>query len=68
MGPAGALYVGSPDRVAAKIADTVTTLGLGRFDMKYATGTLSHDAMMRSIELYGSEVIPRVRRLLADRD
>jgi hypothetical protein len=46
----------------------VTTLGLGRFDMKYATGTLSHDAMMRSIELYGSEVIPRVRRLLADRD
>lgn len=36
--------------------------------MKYATGTLSHESMMRSIELYGSEVIPRVRRLLADRD
>jgi hypothetical protein len=68
VGPAGALYVGSPDRVATKIADTVTTLGLGRFDLKYATGTLSHDSMMRSIELYGSEVIPRVRRILADRD
>ena len=68
VGPAGALYVGSPDRVAAKIADTVTTLDLGRFDLKYATGTLSHESMMRSIELYGSEVIPRVRRLLAQRD
>lgn len=68
VGPEGALYVGSPDRVAAKIADTVTTLGLGRFDLKYATGTLPHEAMMRSIELYGSEVIPRVRRILAARD
>lgn len=54
VGPEGALYAGSPDRVATKIADTVTTLGLGRFDLKYATGTLSHEAMMRSIELYGT--------------
>ncbi|MCI1018100.1 LLM class flavin-dependent oxidoreductase [Microbacterium sp. C5A9] len=68
IGPAGATYAGSPERVAAKIADTVRTLGLGRFDLKYATGTLSHESMMRSIELYGTEVIPRVRRLLADRD
>jgi alkanesulfonate monooxygenase SsuD/methylene tetrahydromethanopterin reductase-like flavin-dependent oxidoreductase (luciferase family) len=65
IGPEGAIYAGSPDRVAAKIAETVTTLGLGRFDLKYATGTLSHEAMMRSIELYGTEVIPRVRALLA---
>lgn len=64
IGPEGALYVGSPERVAQKIADTVRTLGLGRFDLKYATGTLSHDAMMRSIELYGTEVIPRVRSIL----
>lgn len=67
IGPEGAIYAGSPDRVAAKIADTITTLGLGRFDLKYATGTLSHEAMMRSIELYGSEVIPRVRALLDKR-
>lgn len=68
IGPEGSLYAGSPERVAAKIADTITTLGLGRFDLKYATGTLSHESMMRSIELYGTEVIPRVRKLLADRD
>ena len=66
MGPEGAVYAGSPERVAAKIADTVRALGLGRFDLKYATGTTSHEALMRSIELYGTEVIPRVRRLLAD--
>jgi hypothetical protein len=33
--------------------------------MKYSAGALSHEAMMRSIELYGREVIPRVRELLA---
>lgn len=65
-GPRGALYVGSPETVARKIADTVGTLGLQRFNMKYSHGTLPHDAMMRSIELYGTEVIPRVRELLDD--
>lgn len=65
VGPGGAIYSGSPERVAQKIADTVRTLGIGRFDLKYATGTLGHEQMMRSIELYGTEVIPRVRELLA---
>ena len=65
VGPAGATYSGSPERVAQKIVDTVRTLGIGRFDLKYATGTMGHDDLMRSIELYGTEVIPRVRELLA---
>ncbi len=37
-----------------------------RFDLKYSAGELPHETMMRSIELYGTEVIPRVRELLAD--
>ncbi|HUP41250.1 MAG TPA: LLM class flavin-dependent oxidoreductase [Vicinamibacterales bacterium] len=61
-GPHGALYVGAPETVAAKIVATVKALGVSRFDLKYSSGTLPHEAMMRSIELYGSEVIPRVRR------
>jgi alkanesulfonate monooxygenase SsuD/methylene tetrahydromethanopterin reductase-like flavin-dependent oxidoreductase (luciferase family) len=65
-GPAGSLYVGSPETVARKIAATATTLGLSRFDLKYSAGELPHSAMMRSIELYGTEVIPRVRELLAE--
>lgn len=60
----GSLYVGSPDTVAAKIARTASLLGLDRFDLKYSHGPLPHELMMRSIELYGREVIPRVRELL----
>jgi probable LLM family oxidoreductase len=61
----GSLYVGSPGTVARKIAATVRDLGASRFDLKYSAGTLSHERMLRSIELYGREVIPRVRELVA---
>ncbi|HKY21916.1 MAG TPA: LLM class flavin-dependent oxidoreductase [Vicinamibacterales bacterium] len=60
-GPDGALYVGAPETVAAKIVRTAKILGLSRFDLKYSAGTLQHDALMKSIELYGTEVVPRVR-------
>jgi probable LLM family oxidoreductase len=63
---AGSLYVGSPDTVAHKIAATVRALGASRFGLKYSAGTLRHELLLRSIELYGREVIPRVRRLLAE--
>lgn len=60
----GALYVGSPETVAQKVARTVRDLGLSRFDLKYSAGTLGHAAMVRSIELFGAEVVPRVRALV----
>ena len=59
----GSLYVGSPETVARKIAATTGALGVARFDMKYSAGSLPHEAMMRSIELFGTEVMPRVREL-----
>jgi probable LLM family oxidoreductase len=65
VGPEGALYVGSPETVARKIAATVRSLGIDRFDMKYSTGTMSHELMMRSIELYGTKVAPLVRDMLS---
>jgi len=61
----GSLYVGSPEAVARKIASTARTLGVARFDMKYSAGPLSHEKMMRSVELYGRKVIPLVRDMLA---
>jgi len=61
----GSLYVGSPETVARKIAGTVKALGVSRFDIKYSAGPLSHEKMMRSIELYGRKVIPLVRDMLA---
>ena len=60
----GSLYVGSPATVAAKIAATAKALGLSRFDLKYSAGPLAHDKLMRSIELYGSKVIPLVRDMM----
>jgi probable LLM family oxidoreductase len=61
-GPNGALCVGSPETVAAKIIKTVQGLGLSRFDVKYSSGTLPHDKMMKSIELLGTKVAPLVRQ------
>ena len=61
----GSLYVGSPETVARKIVSTVKALGVQRFDMKYSSGTLPHAHMMRSIELYGTKVMPMVRDMLA---
>jgi alkanesulfonate monooxygenase SsuD/methylene tetrahydromethanopterin reductase-like flavin-dependent oxidoreductase (luciferase family) len=65
-GPDGALCVGSPETVATKIVQTARALGLSRFDVKYSAGTLPHAAMMKSIELLGTEVAPRVRDAMAE--
>ena len=61
----GALFVGSPETVARKIAGTVQALGIQRFDFKYSTGPLSHETLMHSIELYGTKVMPMVHDILA---
>jgi probable LLM family oxidoreductase len=65
-GPEGALAVGSPETVAAKIVRAVSGLGASRFDLKYSAGTLPHELMMGSIERYGTKVVPLVRDALAD--
>jgi probable LLM family oxidoreductase len=66
-GPNGALAVGSPETVAAKIVRAVDGLGASRFDMKYSAGTLPHDVMLRSIERYGTQVAPLVQEQLEER-
>lgn len=65
LGPDGAIYCGSPETVAQKIADTTRVLGLSRFQLKYSVGTLPHELRLKSIRLYAEEVAPRVRELLA---
>ena len=61
----GALYVGSPETVAAKIAATVRELKVDQFDLKYANGPMPHSQLMKSIELYATRVVPLVREMLA---
>lgn len=60
----GAVYVGSPQTVADKIVRNTKILGLDRFDLKFSNGTLPHEQMMRSIELYGKQVAPLVHAAL----
>jgi probable LLM family oxidoreductase len=62
----GALYVGSPETVARKIARTVGALGIQRFDMKYSTGPMPHGQLMDCIRLYGERVIPMAREMVAE--
>jgi alkanesulfonate monooxygenase SsuD/methylene tetrahydromethanopterin reductase-like flavin-dependent oxidoreductase (luciferase family) len=59
------MYVGSPETVAHRIAAAARTLSLSRFDLHYAVGRVPHEQRLATIELYGREVIPRVRELLA---
>jgi probable LLM family oxidoreductase len=66
-GPDGALYVGSPDTVARKIANNLETLEATRFDLKFGMPGLSHDQLMTNVELYGTQVIPRVRQLVGSK-
>lgn len=65
-GPEGALFVGAPETVAAKIVDVAGALGIVRFDMKYSNGSMPHSRLLRSIELYGTVVLPLVREKLTE--
>ncbi len=60
----GSMLVGSPTTVAHKLSKVIQTLGAQRASLKISSGTLAHEHLMTSIELYGTEVVPMVRELL----
>ncbi|MCR2784777.1 MULTISPECIES: LLM class flavin-dependent oxidoreductase [unclassified Microbacterium] len=62
----GALFVGSAETVARRIAASMGLLGATRFDFVAAASRMDHAAKTDTIERFGLEVVPRVRRLLAD--
>jgi len=60
-GPRGALLVGSPQEVAEKILRHSESLGgISRFTFQMDNAGLSHEQLLRAIELIGTEVIKRV--------
>jgi probable LLM family oxidoreductase len=65
--PRGALLVGSPQQVIDKILFQHEHFRHQRFLMQMAVGTMPHDKMMRSIELFGTKVAPVVRKEIAKR-
>jgi len=62
----GSMYVGSPEKVAKQIAHAIRSVGVNRFDFKYANGPMPHSKLMNSIELYATKVVPMVHELLAE--
>lgn len=61
-GPKGALLVGSPEEVAAKILRHSQALGgLSRVSFQMDSASLPHADLMRSIELIGARVAPVLR-------
>jgi probable LLM family oxidoreductase len=66
-GPLGANLIGSADEVTAKILYEHELFGFDRFLMQMTVGTLPHDKVLRSIELFGTVVAPAVRAEVARR-
>ena len=64
--PRGALLVGDPQEVIDKILFEHSLFGNDRFLMQMSVGTMPHEKVMRSIELFGTVVAPAVRSALAD--
>jgi len=64
----GATVVGSPDEVIEKVLFQHEIFGHQRFLMQMSVGTLPHDRVLRSIELFGTEVAPAVREEVARRE
>jgi probable LLM family oxidoreductase len=63
--PRGALLVGSPQEVVDKILFEHELFGMDRMLLQFSVGTMPHRELLRSIELFGTEVAPVVRRATA---
>jgi probable LLM family oxidoreductase len=57
----GALLVGSPQQIIDKILYEKELFGLERFLLHISVGTMPHQQIMHSIELFGTQVAPAVR-------
>ena len=59
-------FVGSPREVIEKILFQHEIFGHQRFMIQFSVGTLPHLQLMHSIELFGTQVAPAVRKALPD--
>jgi len=60
--PTGSMLLGSPQEVIDKILFEHELFGNQRFLVQFTVGPTPHDKVMRSIELFGTEIAPVVRR------
>jgi len=64
----GANFVGTPEDVVEKILVQHEIFGHDRFMIQFTIGGIPHEGILRSIELLGREVAPRVHEALAGSD
>lgn len=67
LGISGPYVVGSPEQVAEQILWQHELFGHDRMLLQFSVGTMPHEQIMRSIELFGTEVAPLVRAEVARR-
>lgn len=63
--PDGHLLVGSPQQVIDKLCREHDLFGNSRFLVQTSIGTLPHEKVMKSIELFATRVAPAVREYVA---
>jgi probable LLM family oxidoreductase len=63
----GANFVGSPQDVIDKILYQHKVFGHDRFLLQMSVGPIAHDKVLRSLELFATEVAPAVREQLSAR-
>ena len=64
-GPEGALFVGDPETIADKISRQHEAFGHQRFLLSLAFGSMPREQVLRSIELFGTQVAPMVHKEVA---
>ncbi|MCO6496677.1 MAG: LLM class flavin-dependent oxidoreductase [Chitinophagaceae bacterium] len=67
MSEHGALFMGDADAVAEKIIRTIEMFKLTRFVAHIDVGAPLHKETMKTIELYGTKVIPAVKKHFAEK-
>ena len=62
----GSYYVGSPETVARKMVRAIKEMGIQRFDLVYGMNGQTQEERFKTIELFGTKVIPRIKELLKE--
>ena len=59
----GAHIAGSPDTVAELLAEQIEALGVNYMVIAFNIGSMAHDDAMRSITMFGEQVMPKLESL-----
>jgi len=62
----GALFIGEPDAMVEKILAMQELFGLTRFAAHMDVGAPAHKELMKSIEIYGTKIAPKVKAALGN--